>query len=33
MPNSYPETFFPVLVQIALSVVIAAALVALSYFI
>jgi NADH-quinone oxidoreductase subunit A len=33
MPTTYPETYFPVLVQIAISVVVAAALVALSYFI
>src|SRR5271166_3181087 len=32
MPTSYPETFFPVLVQIALAVVIAAALIGLSFF-
>src|SRR5579864_9298807 len=32
MPTSYPETFFPVLVQIALAAIIAAALVGLSYF-
>jgi len=33
MPTTYPETYFPVLVQIAIAVVVAAALVALSYFI
>jgi len=32
MPNSYPDTFFPVLVQIVLAAVIAGALVSLSYF-
>jgi NADH-quinone oxidoreductase subunit A len=32
MPTSYPETFFPVLVQIALAAIIAGALVGLSYF-
>jgi len=32
MPTSYPETYFPVLVQIAIAVVIAAALVGLSFF-
>jgi NADH-quinone oxidoreductase subunit A len=32
MPTSYPETYFPVLVQIALAALIAGALVALSYF-
>ena len=32
MPTSYPETFFPVLVQIALAVIIAAALIGLSFF-
>ena len=32
MPTTYPETFFPVLVQIALAVVIAAALIGLSFF-
>jgi NADH-quinone oxidoreductase subunit A len=32
MPTSYPETFFPVLVQIALAAIIAAALVGLSFF-
>ena len=31
MPTTYPETYFPVLVQIGISVVVAAALVALSY--
>jgi NADH-quinone oxidoreductase subunit A len=33
MPTSYPDTYFPVLVQIALAVVVATALVALSYLI
>jgi len=33
MPNTYPETYFPVLVQIAIAVLVAGALVALSYFI
>jgi NADH-quinone oxidoreductase subunit A len=33
MPTTYPETYFPVLVQIAIAVVVAAALVAISYFI
>ena len=33
MPTTYPETFFPVLVQITIAVVVAAALVALSYLI
>ena len=32
MPTSYPETYFPVLVQIALAAIIAGALVSLSYF-
>ena len=32
MPTSYPETYFPVLVQIVIAVAIAAALVALSFF-
>src|SRR4249920_1534715 len=32
MPTSYPETFFPVLVQIAIAALVAAALVGLSYF-
>ena len=32
MPTTYPETFFPVLVQIALAATIAAALVGLSFF-
>jgi len=32
MPTSYPETFFPVLVQIAIAVLVAAALVAISRF-
>ena len=32
MPTSYPETFFPVLVQIALAAIIAAALIGLSFF-
>jgi len=31
MPTSYPDTFFPVLVQIVLAVIIAAALVSLSF--
>jgi len=31
MPTSYPDTYFPVLVQIAIAVVVAAALVALSF--
>ena len=31
MPNSYSETYFPVLVQIVIAVVVASALVALSY--
>jgi len=33
MPQTYPETFFPVLVQIAIGVLIAAALVAISFLI
>jgi len=33
MPTTYPETYFPVLVQIAIAVLVAAALVALSYLI
>src|SRR5579864_8778365 len=33
MPNTYPETYFPVLVQIAIEVLVAGALIALSYFI
>ncbi|MBZ5610820.1 MAG: NADH-quinone oxidoreductase subunit A [Acidobacteriia bacterium] len=33
MPTSYPDTYFPVLVQIAIAVVVATALVALSYLI
>ena len=33
MPTTYPETYFPVLVQIAIAVVVAGALVALSYLI
>ena len=33
MPTSYPETYFPVLVQIAIAVVVATALVAISYLI
>ena len=33
MPTTYPETYFPVLVQITIAVVVAAALVALSYLI
>jgi NADH-quinone oxidoreductase subunit A len=32
MPTSYPDTYFPVLVQILLAAVIAGALVSLSYF-
>jgi NADH-quinone oxidoreductase subunit A len=32
MPTSYPETFFPVLVQIALAAIIAGALIGLSFF-
>jgi NADH-quinone oxidoreductase subunit A len=31
MPTSYPETYFPVLVQIVIAVLVASALVALSY--
>src|SRR5216683_1267432 len=31
MPTSYPETYFPVLVQIIIAVVIASALVAITY--
>ena len=31
MPTSYPDTYFPVLVQIAIAVVVAAALVAISF--
>src|ERR1700689_3438000 len=31
MPTSYPDTYFPVLVQVVLAVVIAAALVAISF--
>jgi NADH-quinone oxidoreductase subunit A len=31
MPTSYPETYFPVLVQIVISVLVASGLVALSY--
>ena len=33
MPTTYPETYFPVLVQITIAIVVAAALVALSYLI
>jgi len=33
MPTSYPQTFFPVLVQIALGILIAGALVAISFLI
>ena len=33
MPTTYPETYFPVLVQITIAVVVAGALVALSYLI
>ena len=33
MPTSYPDTYFPVLVQIAIAVLVSAALVALSYLI
>src|SRR5271156_1949643 len=33
MPTSYPDTYFPVIVQIVLSVLIASALVSLSYLI
>jgi NADH-quinone oxidoreductase subunit A len=33
MPTTYSDTYFPVLVQITLAVLVAAALVALSYFI
>jgi len=33
MPTSYPETYFPVLVQIGLALLVATALVALSYLI
>ena len=33
MPTTYPETYFPVLVQIVIAVVVAGALVALSYLI
>jgi NADH-quinone oxidoreductase subunit A len=33
MPTSYPDTYFPVLVQIGLAVLVATALVALSYLI
>jgi NADH-quinone oxidoreductase subunit A len=33
MPTSYPQTYFPVLVQIAIAVVVATALVAISYLI
>ena len=31
MPTSYPETYFPVLVQIVIAVLVASGLVALSY--
>jgi len=33
MPQSYPDTFFPVLVQIALGILIAAALVSISFLV
>lgn len=33
MPTSYPDTYFPVLVQIAIALLVATALVALSYLI
>ena len=33
MPQSYPETFFPVLVQIAIGVLVAAALVAITFLV
>ncbi len=33
MPTSYPDTYFPVLVQIALAILVATALVAISYLI
>ena len=33
MPTTYPETYFPLLVQIAIAVLVAGALIALSYFI
>ena len=33
MPTSYPDTYFPVLVQIGLAVLVATALVAISYLI
>jgi NADH-quinone oxidoreductase subunit A len=33
MPTTYPETYFPVLVQIAISVLVASALIALSFFV
>ncbi|HLG98527.1 MAG TPA: NADH-quinone oxidoreductase subunit A [Bryobacteraceae bacterium] len=33
MPTSYPDTYFPVLVQIAIAVLVSTALVALSYLI
>jgi|SRR5215472_12687269 NADH-quinone oxidoreductase subunit A len=33
MPTTYPETYFPVLVQIAIAVLVASALIALSFFI
>ncbi len=33
MPTTYPETYFPVLVQITIAVLVAGALVALSYLI
>ena len=32
MPTSYPETFFPVLVQIVIAVAIATALISFSFF-
>jgi NADH-quinone oxidoreductase subunit A len=31
MPTSYPDTYFPVLVQVAIAIVVAAALVAISF--
>ena len=33
MPTTYPETYFPVLVQIAIAVLVASALIALSFFV
>ena len=33
MPTSYPDTYFPVLVQVAIAVLVASALIAISYFI